>query len=414
MKNLFLSFLLPSLLASALAGSPARAQTINDFFDDHWVQDVYLTVDPATWETLRQNYLLDTYYPASFKWHEIELQRVGIRSRGSGSRSPEKPNLLVAFNRYDGEQRFLGLTTVVLKANNQDASLLREVLAMKLFRAMGLPAPLEAPARLYVNGEFFGAYTLVESIDEAFLRRNFSEDSGYLYDWQENRSEGYRFEFLGEDPALYVPTMWDPKTRKSAPDAATIVNMVKAINEAPDEGFAQVVSQYIDFSQFLTYLATEKFLSDYDGFLGYPFGMNNIYWYRADGDTRFLLLPWDKDGCFDWAQEPIFRGTAENVLARRALQVPELRWTYLAALANAADLAGGPGGWLDQEFERLYELVREMAHADPHKQCAVSGTLVGCSGAEFEQSVAMIRQFLRQRASYVLADVADALSAYPR
>jgi uncharacterized protein (TIGR03437 family) len=397
-----------ALLLAGLTPSPAFPQTAAQLFDDVALQDVHLFVAPADWQKLRENYLLDTYYPARFVWNGMELDRVGIRSRGSGSRSPYKPNLLVAFNRYNSNQKLFGLATVVLKANNQDASLLREVLAMKLFRRMGLPAPLEAPARLYVNGEFFGAYTLVESIDEAFLARNFGEDSGYLYDWQESRDEGYRFEYLGPDPSAYVPAPWDPKTRKSAPDAAFIEAMVRAVNQVPDQDFVRVVSQYLDLKQFVVYLATENFLSDYDGFLGRVFGINNIYWYRFASGDPFVLIPWDKDGTFDWAGTPIFEGVEENVLARRALQVPELRQLYLASLMKAAEIAGGPGGWLEQELDRLYSQIREMAHADPHKQCSVAGTLVACAGEDFEGGIAHLREFVRLRAGYVIEELTAA------
>lgn len=407
-----------AILLSALTAFPAPAQTAAPLFDDSQVQDIYLTVDPKNWQTLRENYLLDTHYPADFTWNGFTLQRVSIRSRGSGSRSPEKPNLLVTFNRYDSQQRFLGLTAVQLKANNQDASLLREVLAMKLFRRMGIPAPLEAPARLFVNGEFFGAYTLVENMDEGFLQRNFGETSGYLYDWQENRTDGYHFEYLGPDPALYVPTMWDPKTNKSNPDAAGIVAMVEAVNQAPDADFVRAVSPYLDLKQFMNYLATENLLDDYDGFLGRVFGMNNLYFYRPPDRGPGLFTPWDKDGTFDWEQRSIFDGVNQNVLARRAMAVPELRRTYLAAIVKAAMLAGGPGGWMEQELERLYSQVGETARADPHKQCSEAGVLISCGAAQFEQGVAKLRQFIRVRAEFVVREATAAgylpVAAAPR
>ncbi len=396
------------LLLAVLAARPAAAQTAARLFDDSSLQDVYLEVEPKDWQALRDNYLLDTYYPARFVWNNVMLDRVGIRSRGSGSRSPEKPNLLVSFNRYQSAQRLFGLAAVQLKANNQDASLLRETLAMKLFRRMGIPAPLEAPARLFVNGEFFGAYTLVENMDEAFLLRNFGDDSGYLYDWQENRNEGYRFEYLGPDPALYVPAMWDPKTHKSDPDAAGIAAMVRAVNESSDAEFYSEVSRYIDLKQFMTYIATEKFLADYDGLLGRVFGMNNFYFFRPAAGTPGLFLPWDKDGAFDWEGAAAFEGVQENVLARRAMQVPELRQTFLEALAKAASLAGGAGGWQEQELDRLYAQAGPIARADTHKQCSQSGTLVSCGAAEFEQGVEALRRFIRAREAIVLEEAAAA------
>ena len=350
------------VLLLVLGSGPAPAQTASLLFDDRQVQDVRLDVDPAVWETLRRDYLLDDYYPAKFTWNGQTVANVGIRSRGSGSRSAEKPNLKVAFDKYTSKQKFLGLVSVILKANNQDPSLLREMVAMQLYRRMGLPAPREAPARLYINGEFFGAYTLVEAIDEAFLLRNFGEDTGYLYDWQETRtSNGYHFEYLGPDPANYSPLMWDPSNHKKDPDPAPIVAMVQAINQASDASFEEAVSQYLDLKQFMTYIAVEQYVNDWDGVLGGSFGMNNFNSYRFAGTTLFQFLPWDKDLSFDWYQTSIMEGVEANVLARRAMQVPKLRNAYLEALNKAAELSGGAGGWMESEVDRLYALIGDMA-----------------------------------------------------
>ncbi|MCX6636021.1 MAG: CotH kinase family protein [Acidobacteria bacterium] len=394
-----------ALLLLGLAAPYGSAQTATDLFDDQQVHDIWLDVNPADWKTLRDNYLLDTYYPATFNWNGRILHNIGIRSRGSGSRSPEKPNLLLGFNRYDSKQQLLGLPSLILKANNQDASLMHEIVAMNLFRRVGLPAVLEAPARLFINGEFFGAYTLVEVLDEAFLRRNFGQDTGYLYDWEENRTDGYHFEYLGPDPAAYSPAMWTPKNQKTDPDPENIEAMVRAVNFAPDADFEREVSRYVDLKQFMTYIATENFLADYDGVLGGPFGMNNFYFYRFAGATVGQFLPWDKDGTFNWERKSIFDGVEQNVLARRAMQVPELRKTYLDALAKASTLAGGPGGWMDQEINRLYYQIRDMARLDPNKQCTAAGVMHPCGAEDFEREVERIRLFTRERAGFVTAEV---------
>jgi spore coat protein CotH len=77
---------------------PIVAQTAAGLFDDRYVQDVWLEVEPADWQALKDNYLSDTYYPAGFNWNGRPIEKIGIRSRGSGSRSPEKPNLLLALS----------------------------------------------------------------------------------------------------------------------------------------------------------------------------------------------------------------------------------------------------------------------------------------------------------------------------
>ncbi len=52
------------MLTGMAAG--AAAQSAAGLRDDSTLQDVHLFVDPADWQKLRDNYLLDTYYPAKF------------------------------------------------------------------------------------------------------------------------------------------------------------------------------------------------------------------------------------------------------------------------------------------------------------------------------------------------------------
>jgi hypothetical protein len=387
----------------------ARAQDSAALLDDTHVHDVWLNIDPNDWATLRQNYLQNTYYPAQLTFNQHSIERIAIRSRGSGSRSPDKPNLLLSFDRYDKSRNLLGLTAVVLKANNQDPSMLREVAAMSLLRRMGLPAPREAPARLHVNGEYFGAYTLVERIDNEFLMNRFGENRGYLYEWEARRSvEGYRFEYLGPDSANYSPVLWSPSNHESNPEPAPIVEMTDLINNAPDDEFRERIGDYLDVDEFLRFIAVENFIGDYDGILGTVFGMNNFYAYRFENTKRFAFIAWDKDSSFDWEFKPIFEGVQENVLARRLLSIPEWKNDYLGYLIEAADLAGGSEGWLAQELSRLYSLIRESAYSDLHKQCTFDGLMVSCGPEDFEMAVAHLLRFTSARSEHVIAEAQSA------
>jgi hypothetical protein len=60
---------------------------------------------------------------------------------------------------------------------------------------------------------------------------------------------------------------------------------------------------------------------------------------------------------------------------------------------------------LDQEFLRLYELVRNSASEDPHKQCTFSGVMVSCGPAEFEAAADRLKQFISLRADFVVSQV---------
>ena len=115
---------LATFVVATSALSQAQTQA-NPFLDDSTVQVINLTVDPNDWATLQRDYLLNTYYRATFVWNGI-TENIGIRSHGGGSRSPVKPNLDFNFAKYVKTQSFLGLPFVIVKANNEDPSNLHE------------------------------------------------------------------------------------------------------------------------------------------------------------------------------------------------------------------------------------------------------------------------------------------------
>ncbi len=407
-----ISGMLSTLLLLA-SGSAYGSTQASAFFDDTVVQEIRLTLDPNDWASLQQHYLEDTYYRTTFTWNGV-TETSGIKSRGSGSRSPIKPNLTVKFSKYVKSQTFLGLDAIALKANNQDASNLREWFVMKLFRKMGLPAPREAPARLYVNDEYLGFYTIVEYMDETFLQRNFGEATGYLYEW--NAPVTYNFDNLGADPSVYEPFL-ELKTNQSTPDLQVFANLVQIINRPAsptftDADFIAALSQYLNPRLFLTYAAIETYVDDADGILNGILGMNNFYLYQFQGQTLYQMIAWDKDITLNYAYRYITDGVTSganiNILAKRLIAIPEYNQVYVSGLQKAAALSGGAGGWADREMTRQYALIRDSALNDPNKQCTLGGVVYPCGAADFENSVESARAFLSSRSAIVLSEVTSA------
>jgi uncharacterized protein (TIGR03437 family) len=387
-----------------LTGASFGQQLARDFFDNTVVHDIHIDLDPNDWATLKQNYGADTYYSANVSSGSLAASQVAIRSRGRGSRSGEKPNLDVNIDKYIKKQTFAGLAFFILKAQNQDPSTFHEPIAFELFRKMGLPAPREAPARLYINGEYYGYYALIEHEDEDFLTRNLGEDGGDLFEWKPNAS--YNFEDLGDDPAPYA-NLLDPKTNTDNPDYQKFIALIKAINYSADADFVGAVSPYLDLRLYLTYVATENVLCEIDGIWDGVYGTNNIYLYRFQGQSLFQIIAWDKDLTFSSPVRPLPFPT-DNVLARRLLAIPDYRNFYLSQVAKAADLFGGPGGWADGELSRMYALIHDTAVNDPHKQCPGNGGALGpCGAQEFEQSVQDARAFIAGRVDFVRTALAQ-------
>src|SRR3954470_23440278 len=113
-------------LAAAAQTPVATPDPADVFFNDNVLHEVRLTVNTKDWTSLKVHFLENTYYPADLRWQDQVIRGVGIRSRGTGSRSDVKPGLRVDFDRYAADQKFLGLKSFIFRNQTQDASNLRE------------------------------------------------------------------------------------------------------------------------------------------------------------------------------------------------------------------------------------------------------------------------------------------------
>jgi hypothetical protein len=65
---------------------PAGAQSTDDFFNSNVLHEIRIAIDPANWQTLKTNYLANTYYPCDMVWRfegrDVPLGHVGDSSEG--------------------------------------------------------------------------------------------------------------------------------------------------------------------------------------------------------------------------------------------------------------------------------------------------------------------------------------------
>jgi spore coat protein CotH len=405
------------IFSLTLFNLPAAAQTEADFFDGSVLHEIRMDVRPSDWQHLKDHFLENTYYAADMHWRFngklVDVQQVGIRSRGVGSRSPIKPGLRVDFDRYNSGQRFLGLKSVVLRNNSQDPSMMHERVSLEVMRRLGILAPRTAHARFYVNDEYIGLYMIVENIDKTFLKSRLGEDNGYLYEFK-HADDAYWFTYPGADPGLYCPVPFEPATHESDPNCGPIEAMTRTINQVPDAMFETAMAEYLDLRSFIREIAAEAYVAESDGIAG-DFGVNNFYLYRYEKSNRSEILPWDKSRTFRSVDRSVWLNTDVNVLTRRALAIPALRNSFVETISSAAMLAGGPGGWLEQEITREYSQIRDAARADVNKQCddEVNGGLKLCSNEEFESAIAFMIQFARERNDRISEQFAQTVNPAP-
>jgi spore coat protein CotH len=286
---------------------------------------------------------------------------------------------------------------------------MHERVAKAFFRRLGNRAPQEVHARVYLNDDYAGLYTIVEQVDPIFMQQNFGESDGYLYAYE--WTFPFIFEDRGADSSKYYPLPFKPENNLIYPIVEPIVQMVRTMTQAPDSQFSSAVSQYIDLNAFFKEIAAENFVAEQDGLIG-DFTLDNFFLYSFQGTLRSTFIPWDKSNTFWSINWNIFHNFSTNVLTSRALSVaPDLIAIYKNALQQAVNAAGGPGGWLEQEITKEYQQIRQAAYDDTRKlgDKKATGTLTPVSNADFDAEVAYLIQFARQRAAFVQAQLNSGL-----
>lgn len=187
---LFLSLAAAPAMAPAQAPDPAAP-----LFEPEAVAAIELTLPEASIAALEDPEKREKYQDGAFSLAMTDGTPiggeepsapidVGIRLKGGrGSFRPltGKAAFKIKFNHSVKGQTFLGLKTLTLNNMVQDPSMLHEALAYEAFRAASIAAPRTGYAYVRVNGEDYGLYLNVETLDDVALPRWF-EATGHLYE----------------------------------------------------------------------------------------------------------------------------------------------------------------------------------------------------------------------------------------
>jgi len=376
--------------------TPVQTLTANDLFNDQTLHEIRLSINSRDLAELRERFRENVYFPADLTWRGQRVRNVAVRSRGGGSRNGRKLGLKIDFNRYTTGQTFLGLRSLVLDNMWQDKALMREFLAMAVYRRIGEAAPRESFARLYINNVYQGLYCIVEDVTEELVTRTVGDTGGYLYEYHWLRD--FYMDYPGDDLNLYKP-MFEPRNHELESDSTLygpIRDLFREINGPDDAVWRQRVGDRIDLTEFMTHVGVQGFLANNDGILG-NFGINNFYLYRFNNSTRHRLFPWDEDQAFQFADITIERkGSQDVVLFQRALAYDDLKGIFLDAAQRCAERAL-EDNWLVNEVERIVVLIRPSALEDDRKQF---------TNTDFDDEVDVLRDMAVRRPPFVLEDVA--------
>lgn len=260
----------------------------------------------------------EEYVEGSLTFEGETISPVGIRYKGSigayvgclsgrdwanpsGRKTCPKLSMKVKINWTDSDDRFYGLKKLQFHSQNNDESQMRDRLGYWFFRKMDVPAPRAVHARLLINGEYSGIYSLVEQIDGRFTRQNFDDGTGNLYKeiWP-LQSNGQPF-----PEQTYLDHL---KTNEDEnPSVEMIKTFAEEIRDAAPQSLQSVIEKWMNIDEILAYAVVDRTIRNDDGaFHWYCNGLtgadcapHNFYWYENPTEKTMHLIPWDLDNAFE-------------------------------------------------------------------------------------------------------------------
>lgn len=340
-------------------------QSYEVFFEDNEIHEINITITEEDWDDMMNNPIEEIFHPASIVLDGIEVENVGIRTKGNSTLNQvarsdsERYSFKIKINKYE-DQEILGLDEFVLNNMFSDASYLREYFSYESMESIGEIVPLSSFVNVIVNDELIGFYLLVETIDDSFLERNFGNNDGNLYRADSGTT-------LLVDGSSYKENVKQKNGKDTSKE--DLYNLLDILNDM-ETGEKGDIETVLDVDSVLRYIAGNTLLENYDSLNG-NFSQN-YYLYNNDG--IFTLIPWDYNMSFGGfgggglstidIDEPVSGIKIENSpLINNLLAVDEYKTRYYGFLNDYISYFDD----FENQVLEISDLIRPYVELDPSK-----------------------------------------------
>jgi hypothetical protein len=293
-----------------------------------------------------------TYVEAEVTLDGQRFPLVGVRAKGrlGSSRGFDgKVALKLDFREFGGDSAF-GLDKLNVNNMVQDCSKVHEVAAYAIHRSLGTPAPRVAYARVTIDGEDYGLYSLVEDYDDEFLQANFADPTGNLYDGDYYLPGDGSYILLDFNAATQDLIALDEGVDVGHAD-------IHAVTDATAGGIGAVAS-VVDLDQHAAFLAATAWTGHYDSY-GYYSNNYRVYFDPGRGG-RAVFMPWDPDWAFYTATDLNAPYSIVTQLCLADVSCRERVRTFTTSLSESV-----PGSAIATDVERAIALVQDPLRTDP-------------------------------------------------
>ena len=204
-----------------------------------------------------------------------------IKSFGSSTRALRKKSIILKFK---GE-KWQGYKKISMRSLASDGSLMREWVAWKLMRDMGMMVPDTHYVRLNINGEFIGYFLYIEWTGKRFMEKRGYNSASELYQPDDSY---YCGDFRNKSD---IEHCW-MKLSPGNSDYSSLKALAKKIRETPVDQFDQFIAENFEDDSLINWIAANTLVSQGDTY-------NKNYFLIKSGKTgKWKVIPWDYDLTF--------------------------------------------------------------------------------------------------------------------
>lgn len=318
-----------------------------------------------------------------------QLADVGIRLKGgNGSGRPVKTGksgFKVRFDEFVDDQYFFGIKRLTLNNMIQDPSMVHETLSYELFHALDLPASRTGYAFIALNGESYGLFLNLETLDEVSLPQWF-ETTGHLYEADAPKTDVRP----GEAETFEVDEGDDE-------DFSDLEALIAAVND--EEGdWSDNVKPVADLERLADQWAVERYIAHWDGYAGLPgtFRPNN-YYLHSDAAGVFQMMPWGTDQTWE-RDDTWFEGSSGGLMFNKCLEDDDCLALYRQGLAKVHCAVPG--------LDHRTHVAELAAMLQPYQEEEDEARRESSPG-EIAEEIASVEQFAELRAQQLQGHLAQ-------
>jgi len=289
----------------------------------------------------------EPYVPVTVVYGGIEYSAEG-KLRGASSLEYPKKSYILKFDgaRFDDPDQdggFLNKRRIVLTSTFDDNSYIRQWLAFELWSRLEPTIEVQAyNAVVYLDGAYFGLYTVTDHVDGELMRAAGLSEDGNLYK-AINHDANFRLTNADGGDKGTLHDGYEKKEGDPLDDFSDLDQLVDFVATSNDGDFAAEIGERVELADYEKWLIAASY-SRADDSAG-----KNSYHYH-DATRAWRVAPWDFNASFgqDWTTRrsgatPVDFYEYANRLFERLLADPALgpafRQRYRDALAGPLELS---------------------------------------------------------------------------